>query len=113
VSKELAFVAGEVPEVRFRGQRVSSSRIRQLLAEGKVNLARRMLGRPYGVEGRVEHGVERGHQLGFPTANLHPRTASYPGMVFTLLEFLSMAPGGAASRMWGATNVWDRNGTFG
>ncbi|HZE72715.1 MAG TPA: bifunctional riboflavin kinase/FAD synthetase [Pyrinomonadaceae bacterium] len=78
VSKELAFVAGEVPEVRFRGQRVSSSRIRQLLAEGKVNLARRMLGRPYGVEGRVEHGVERGHQLGFPTANLHPQNRVIP-----------------------------------
>jgi riboflavin kinase/FMN adenylyltransferase len=78
VSKELAFEAGEVPEVRFRGQRVSSSRIRQLLAEGKVNLARRMLGRPYGVEGRVEHGVERGHQLGFPTANLHPQNRVIP-----------------------------------
>src|SRR4029450_12912064 len=73
VSKELGFFAGEVPEVRFRGQRVSSSRIRKLLAEGKVNLARRMLGRPYGVEGQVERGAERGHELGFPTANLHPR----------------------------------------
>ena len=78
VSNELGFVADEVPEVRFRGQRVSSSRIRQLLAEGKVNLARRILGRPYGVEGRVERGAERGHQLGFPTANLHPQNRVIP-----------------------------------
>jgi riboflavin kinase/FMN adenylyltransferase len=75
---ELGFLAGEVPEVRFRGQRVSSSKIRGLLARGQVNLARRMLGRPYGVEGRVEHGSERGHKLGFPTANLHPRNRVIP-----------------------------------
>ncbi|HEY6119542.1 MAG TPA: bifunctional riboflavin kinase/FAD synthetase [Pyrinomonadaceae bacterium] len=78
VSSQLGFFADEVPEVRLRGQRVSSSRIRQLLAEGKVNLARRMLGRPYGVEGRVERGAERGHQLGFPTANLHPQNRVIP-----------------------------------
>ena len=75
---ELGFVAGEVPEVTLRGQRVSSSKIRQLLACGRVNLARRMLGRPYGVEGRVERGSERGHTLGFPTANLHPNNRVIP-----------------------------------
>jgi riboflavin kinase / FMN adenylyltransferase len=78
VSEELEFVAGEVPEVGVRGQRVSSSKIRELLAQGKVNLARRMLGRPYGVEGRVERGNERGHALGFPTANLHPQNRVIP-----------------------------------
>ena len=75
---ELGFVAGEVPEVRLRGRRVSSSKIRDLLTGGRVNLARRMLGRPYGVEARVEHGSERGHQLGFPTANLHPHNRVIP-----------------------------------
>lgn len=78
VSRELGFFADEVPEVQLRHQRVSSSRIRQLLAQGKVNLARRMLGRPYGVEGLVERGAERGHTLGFPTANLHPRNRVIP-----------------------------------
>ena len=78
MGSELGFVAGEVPEVRIRGCRVSSSKIRQLLAAGNVNLARRMLGRPYGVEGRVERGSERGHKLGFPTANLHPHNRVIP-----------------------------------
>lgn len=78
VSQESGFFADEVPEVRFRNQRVSSSRVRELLAEGKVNLARRLLGRPYGVEGRVERGAERGAGLGFPTANLHPRNRVIP-----------------------------------
>ena len=78
LGSELGFVAGEVPEFKLRGQRVSSSRVRELLARGHVNLARRMLGRPYGVEGRVERGSERGHKLGFPTANLHPRNRVIP-----------------------------------
>src|SRR6266550_3116684 len=78
VSKDLGFFADEVTEVRLRNQRVSSSKIRSLLVEGKVNLARRMLGRPYGVEGRVERGAERGQMLGFPTANLHPRNRVIP-----------------------------------
>jgi riboflavin kinase / FMN adenylyltransferase len=78
VSNELGFFADEVPEVRFRKHRVSSSRIREVLKDGKVNLARRLLGRPYGVEGLVERGAERGHTLGFPTANLHPRNRVIP-----------------------------------
>jgi riboflavin kinase/FMN adenylyltransferase len=90
VSERLGFHAEEVPEVRLRGQRISSSRIRGLLAEGHVNLARRMLGRPYGVEGRVVRGAERGRYLGFPTANLHPENRVIPrGGVYvtaTLIE---------------------------
>jgi riboflavin kinase / FMN adenylyltransferase len=78
VSGELGFLAGEVPEVRLRGRRISSSRVRELLSAGRVNLARRMLGRPYGVEGRVVRGRERGRTLGFPTANLLPRNRVIP-----------------------------------
>ncbi|HEX6623118.1 MAG TPA: bifunctional riboflavin kinase/FAD synthetase [Pyrinomonadaceae bacterium] len=78
VSAGLGFHADEVPEVRLRGQRISSSRIRELLSEGRVNLARRMLGRPYGVEGRVVRGAERGRTLGFPTANVHPQNRVIP-----------------------------------
>jgi riboflavin kinase/FMN adenylyltransferase len=90
VSSELGFHADEVPEVRLRGQRISSSRIRELLAAGSVNLARRMLGRPYGVEGRVVRGHERGRTIGFPTANLRPDNRVIPrGGVYvtaTLIE---------------------------
>ena len=72
LSAELGFVAEEVDEVTLRGQRISSSKIRQLLADGRVNLARRMFGRPYGVEGQIVRGFERGRTIGFPTANLKP-----------------------------------------
>jgi riboflavin kinase/FMN adenylyltransferase len=89
-SKSLGFFADEVAEVRLRGCRVSSSRIRELLQQGRVNLARRMLGRPYGVEGRVVRGAERGGALGFPTANLHPQNRVIPSngvyVTATLIE---------------------------
>jgi riboflavin kinase / FMN adenylyltransferase len=78
VSEHLGFHADEVPEVRLHGQRISSSGVRSLLSEGRINLARRMLGRPYGVEGRVVRGQERGRTLGFPTANLRPQNRVIP-----------------------------------
>ena len=78
LSSELGFIADEVPEVRLRGHRISSSRIRDLLATGHVNLARRMLGRPYGVEGVIIRGNRRGHTIGFPTANLKPHNRVIP-----------------------------------
>jgi riboflavin kinase/FMN adenylyltransferase len=78
MGEKLGFVADEVDEVRLRGQRVSSSAIRKLLADGKINLARRMLGRPYGVEGVIIRGDRRGHTIGFPTANLRPQNRVIP-----------------------------------
>jgi riboflavin kinase/FMN adenylyltransferase len=78
ISNHLGFLADEVPEVQIRGERVSSSRIRELILQGRMNLARRMLGRPYGVEGPVVRGAERGMKLGFPTANIHPHNRVIP-----------------------------------
>jgi riboflavin kinase/FMN adenylyltransferase len=78
VSHQLGFFADEVAEVRLRGRRISSSRIRDLLLQGRVNFARRMLGRPYGVEGPVLHGAERGARIGFATANIQPHNRVIP-----------------------------------
>jgi riboflavin kinase/FMN adenylyltransferase len=78
MSAENGFFADEVDEVTLRGTRVSSSTLRKLLNEGRVNLARRMLGRPYGVEGVIVHGAKRGRTLGFPTANLKPHNRVIP-----------------------------------
>ena len=78
MSVELGFLADEVHEVTLRSQRISSSKIRRLLSEGRTNLARRMLGRPYGVEGVIIRGNRRGHTIGFPTANLRPHNRVVP-----------------------------------
>ncbi|HWJ60486.1 MAG TPA: bifunctional riboflavin kinase/FAD synthetase [Acidimicrobiales bacterium] len=52
------------------GAIVSSTAVRSLLAEGDVQGAAALLGRPHEVRGTVEHGDKRGRELGFPTANL-------------------------------------------
>ncbi len=78
LSRELGFFADEVDEITLRGQRISSSKIRRLLTDGKVNLVRRMLGRPYGIEGQIVRGDQRGRTIGFPTANLKPRNRVVP-----------------------------------
>jgi riboflavin kinase / FMN adenylyltransferase len=53
------------------GQTYSSNLIRQSLLDGKPDMAARILGRPWEIEGRVETGDQRGRTIGFPTANLH------------------------------------------
>lgn len=64
------FVVHQVEAVEYRGQMISSSRIRQSLREGAVDDAAGMLGRPYFFEGDVVRGDGRGRSMGFPTANI-------------------------------------------
>jgi riboflavin kinase/FMN adenylyltransferase len=66
----LGFRVEAVPEVRVRGLAVSSSAVRQSLAQGRIPAANRMLGRPYSLAGRVVRGAGIGRRLGFPTLNL-------------------------------------------
>lgn len=63
-------------------QRISSSRIRELLAEADLDAAEQLLGRPYRFCGRVIEGQKLGRQLGFPTANisLHGRRPALSGV---------------------------------
>ena len=67
-----------VPTVRVDGERVSSSRIKRLIVQGDLAGAARLLGRPPELSGTVVHGSDRGHRLGFPTANLRVRHAVWP-----------------------------------
>ncbi len=59
-----------VPNVADEGERISSTRIRGLVAAGKMDVADHLLGRSYELRGVVELGAGRGHDLGFPTANV-------------------------------------------
>lgn len=52
------------------GERVSSSAVREALAEGDLEHAARLLGRPYNISGRVVHGDKIGRRIGYPTANI-------------------------------------------
>jgi riboflavin kinase/FMN adenylyltransferase len=66
------FAVRVIGPVTYGDGPVSSSAIRDALAQGRVDLATRLLGRPYHVTGTVVSGAGRGQALGFPTANLDP-----------------------------------------
>ena len=67
------FAVDVVGPVAVDGVQVSSTTLRGVLREGDMRRAHRMLGRPFGMRGRVVTGEQRGRTLGFPTANLHIR----------------------------------------
>ena len=54
-------------------QRVSSTRVRNALAAGQLEVAASLLGRSYSISGKVIRGAQLGRKLGFPTANVHMR----------------------------------------
>lgn len=68
---ELDFTAHAVSPVVVDGERVSSSKVRTLLGESRFADAATLLGRPFVIEGHVEHGKQLGRTLGYPTANVH------------------------------------------
>ena len=69
--KKNAFELFEIPEIDLNGKRVSSTRIRECLKEGRIQEVNQFLGRPYTISGKVVEGDKRGRQMGFPTANIH------------------------------------------
>jgi riboflavin kinase / FMN adenylyltransferase len=70
IGEEKGFMAGKIHQVQFRGNRVSSTAIRQALVSGQVGLARRLLARPFALKGVIVHGTGLGTTLEIPTANL-------------------------------------------
>ncbi|ESK38886.1 riboflavin biosynthesis protein RibF [Acinetobacter nectaris CIP 110549] len=68
--KSYGFEVHNLKTVTFEGKRVSSTRLRQVLQEGNLALANQLLGRPYSIIGRVQHGDKLGRTLNFPTVNI-------------------------------------------
>ena len=66
------FTVDPVAPVVVGGEPVSSTRIRAAVRAGDLRAAAELLGRPYGVDGTVVHGAERGRAIGVPTANVAP-----------------------------------------
>lgn len=77
---ELGFWVETVEPLVLEGGSVRSRRVRELVQQGGVGAAARLLGRPFSLQGRVVHGDRRGRELGFPTANLEiPPLMLLPG----------------------------------
>ncbi|NIP18057.1 MAG: bifunctional riboflavin kinase/FAD synthetase [Xanthomonadales bacterium] len=76
LGREFGFEVQAIPAVMDAGERVSSTRIRGLLAGGKFGEVEKLLGRPFTMQGRVLRGTQLGRKLGYPTANMRP--AAFP-----------------------------------
>jgi riboflavin kinase / FMN adenylyltransferase len=68
--REMGFEVKTYPEMRLRGEPVSSSHIRKLLGEGRVSRARHLLARPFSILSTPEHGRGYGSRYTVPTVNL-------------------------------------------
>ncbi|GGF10671.1 riboflavin biosynthesis protein [Halobacillus andaensis] len=71
------FTTTTIEQVSEDGEKVSSTRIRDLLAEGDIALVNRLLDRPYRITGEVVTGDRRGRTIGYPTANLSLNSEYY------------------------------------
>ena len=67
---QYGFRAEKIDPIRYKDFVVSSTRIRRLVGEGRVDEAGALLGHHYAIDGTVVEGARRGRELGFPTANL-------------------------------------------
>lgn len=89
-----------IPIANQGGNRISSTRIRQLVMDGKVRDAQKLLGRHYQIKGEVVTGRDRGGKLlGFPTANinLHDELCPKPGVYAVTVESMGITHQGVAN----------------
>lgn len=91
------------------GEVISSSRIRDSLRDGWTSEATRLLGRPWEVEGRVDHGAKRGRDIGFPTANI--ALGDYLEPAHGIYAVKAGIDRGAATEWWDAVGYVGRRPT--
>jgi riboflavin kinase / FMN adenylyltransferase len=103
----LGFSVGIVEPILVQGKRISSSQIRQLIEQGRVDEVQPMLGRYHFISGTIVNGHHRGRELGFPTANLAAATELIPadGIYATTVEL--------ENRRWLSVSSVGHNPTFG
>jgi len=104
LGQQYGFEAIEVPTVMIDNERVSSTRVRLALEAGDLNTAKKLLGRPYRLYGKVGYGDQLGRDLGYPTANINLHRDLVPvGGVFVIRVY------GLGDRVYnGVANVGNR-----
>jgi riboflavin kinase/FMN adenylyltransferase len=78
IGDDRGFRVDKIDPVRYKEFVVSSTRIRRLVEEGRVDEAAALLGHHYTIDGRVVTGDKRGRELGMPTANLETANELLP-----------------------------------
>lgn len=108
LGEELGYKLEVISPLENEDKAISSSRIRELIRDGKVDQAANQLGRPYRIEGKVIKGVGRGKKIGIPTANLetHPNRVIPKKGVYACEAYVG-------GEKWGATTNIGVRPTFG
>ena len=103
IGKKEGFKVRSIPPVLYKNQIVSSSLIRELIQQGNILLATKLLTKFYSISGKVVKGRQVGQQIGFPTANLQPENELLPcnGVYAVLVDFDGM-------RFHGVMNIGNR-----
>ena len=114
LGEKYEFTTEGMPLLVADGTMLSSTSIRQMLAEGDVAAAAKALGRPHRVEGVVVRGHQRGRALGFPTANLEtPPHTAIPADGIYAGWLASLDDEGRDVQRWPAAISIGTNPTFG
>jgi riboflavin kinase / FMN adenylyltransferase len=99
LGQSYGFRADKIDPVRYKDFVVSSTRIRRLVTEARMDEAGALLGRPYFVDGTIVEGKRRGRELGFPTANLETQNELVPpnGVYATIMTIDGVMHGGVTN----------------
>ena len=99
LGQSYGFRADKIDPVRYKDFVVSSTRIRRLVGEGRLDEAAALLGRAYYVDGAIVEGRKRGRELGFPTANLQTENELVPpnGVYATIMTIDGVVHGGVTN----------------
>ncbi len=88
LGKQLGMDIVIISPIKENGERISSTKIRQLLKEGKIEQVEQLLGRTYCIKGTVQKGNQIGKEIGYPTINIKPsenlclKKGVYSGFVY-------------------------------
>jgi riboflavin kinase/FMN adenylyltransferase len=99
LGQSYGFRTDKIDPVRYKDFVVSSTRIRRLVSEARMDEAAALLGRAYYVDGIIVEGRKRGRELGFPTANLETRNELVPpnGVYATIMTIDGVVHGGVTN----------------
>jgi riboflavin kinase/FMN adenylyltransferase len=99
LGQSYGFRADKIDPVRYKDFVVSSTRIRRLVGEARMDEAAALLGRAYYVDGTIVEGRHRGRELGFPTANLETQNELVPpnGVYATIMTIDGVVHGGVTN----------------
>jgi riboflavin kinase / FMN adenylyltransferase len=78
LGQRYGFRADKIDPVRYKDFVVSSTRVRRLVGEGRIDEAAALMGHPYFIDGNIVPGRGRGREIGFPTANMQTANELLP-----------------------------------